>query len=194
MVLLLAVHAAFGKDLGTAGAVYPIAEPDALQELKSRAARVNWKKVLDRDKLSRKVRNFKPGDLKALPPARRDRSFLADMTYTLDVDIPDGKGGILYPKGYTFNPLDYVRMRRIIVVINGNDRRQVEWFRKSPWSRDINAMLLLTDGGYQALGERLRRPVFYANRLIVERLQLKAVPSVAMQKGRFMEVREYGVR
>jgi len=194
MALLLAGQTASGKDLGTVGTVYPIAEPDALKELKSRAARVDWNKVFDREKVRRKVTNFKPRDLKKLPAAHRDRSFLADLTYTLDMDIPDGKGGILYPKGYTFNPLDYVRMRRTIVVINGNDRRQVEWFRKSPWFKDINAMLLLTDGGYHALGESLRRPVFYASRLIVERLQLKAVPSVAAQKGRFMEVREYHVR
>ncbi len=176
------------------GAVYPIAEPDAVKELKHRASWVDWGKVLNREKLSRRIASYKPKDLKALPTARRDRTFLADLSYTLDVDIPDGKGGILYPKGYTFNPLDYVQMRRTIVVINGNDRRQVEWFRKSPWSGDINTMLLLTDGGYQALGEKLRRPVFYANKLIVDRLQLKAVPSVAVQKGRLMEVREYGVR
>jgi len=26
------------------------------------------------------------------------------MTYTTEIDVPDGKGGVLYPKGYTFNP------------------------------------------------------------------------------------------
>jgi conjugal transfer pilus assembly protein TraW len=179
------------RDLGRVGAVYPIAEPDSLAEIREKAAKVDWKKVFDKEKLTRKVRNFKPKDLKRLPAARRDRAFLSDLTYTLDVDIPDGKGGILYPKGYTFNPLDYLRFRRTIVVINGNDCRQVEWFRKSPWNKDTNVMLLLTDGGYFELGKRLRRPVFYASALIVDRLGLKAVPSVVRQQGRFMEVREY---
>lgn len=173
--------------------VYPIAEPDSLAEIREKAAKVEWKKVFDKEKLTRKVRNFRPKELKRLPAARRDRAFLSDLSYTLDVDIPDGKGGILYPKGYTFNPLDYLRFRRTIVVINGEDRRQVEWFRKSPWNRDMNVMLLLTDGGYFELGKRLRRPVFYANTLIAERLGLKAVPSVVRQNGRFMEVREYAV-
>jgi len=184
----------WAKDLGTFGAVYPIAEPDSLAELKEKAAKVDWKKVFDKDKLTRKVRNFKPKDLKALPVAQRDRAFLSDLSYTLDVDIPDGKGEILYPKGYTFNPLDYIRFQRTIVVINGKDRRQVEWFRKSSWFKDMNAMLLLTDGSYFPLGDRLRRPVFYANSLIVGRLGLKAVPSVARQQGRYLEVREYAVR
>jgi len=182
------------KDLGTFGAVYPIAEPDSLTELRAKAAKVDWKRYLDREKLSRKVRNFKPSDLKRLPAAAGDRAFLSDLSYTLEKDIPDGKGGILYPKGYTFNPLDYLQMRRTIVVINGKDRRQVAWFRKSPWFKDMNVMLLLTDGNYFSLGDRLKRPVFYANSLIVDRLGLKAVPSVARQQGRYMEVREYAVR
>jgi len=195
LVLSLApLSQGWAKDLGTFGAVYPIVEPDSLAELKEKAAKVDWKRHLDREKLTRKVRNFKPSDLKRLPAAARDRAFLSDLSYSLDVDIPDGKGGILYPKGYTFNPLDYIRFQRTVVVINGKDRRQVEWFRKSPWFKDVNAMLLLTDGGYFSLGDRLRRPVFYANSLIVGRLGLKAVPSVARQKGRYLEVREYAVR
>jgi conjugal transfer pilus assembly protein TraW len=195
LVLTLApLSQGWAKDLGTFGAVYPIAEPDSLAELKEKAAKVDWKRHLDREKLTRKVRNYKPSDLKRLPATARDRAFLSDLSYTLDVDIPDGKRGILYPKGYTFNPLDYIQMRRTIVVIDGKDRRQVEWFRKSPWFKDLNAMLLLTDGRYFPLGDRLRRPVFYANALIVERLGLRAVPSVARQKGRYMEVREYAVQ
>jgi len=183
-----------GRDLGRYGAVYPIVEPDALAEMKRKAARVDWGKYLDREKMARKIREYKPKDLAKLPAARRERAFLADMSYTLDMDIPDGKGGILYPKGYTFNPLDYVNLERTLVIINGNDKRQVEWFRKSPWNKDMNAMLLLTDGSYYTLGERLKRPVFYADRLLVTRLKLQAVPSVAVQKGRFIEVREYEVR
>ncbi len=193
LIAVLLATAAQARDLGTTGHVYPVAEPDSLRELKTRAAAVDWQKVFDREKLSRRVRNFRPKDLKRLPAAKKDRSFLADLSYTLDMDIPDGKGGILYPRGYTFNPLDYVRFRRTIVVMNGNDRRQVEWFRRSPWHRDINVMLLLTDGSYFRLGESLGRPVFYANARIVDRLKLKAVPSVATQQGRYMEVREYAV-
>ena len=193
IILLTSVTDSRAKDLGTFGATYMISEPDSLAELREKAAKVDWKKVFDREKLTRKVRNFRPKELKRLPAARRDRAFLSDLSYTLDVDIPDGKGGVLYPKGYTFNPLDYLRFRRTIVVIDGNNRRQVEWFRKSNWFKDVNAMLLLTDGGYFELGKRLRRPVFYANSLIVDRLGLKAVPSVVRQNGRFMEVREYAV-
>ena len=55
-------------------------------------------------------------------------------------------------------------------------------------------MLLLTEGSYFKLGESLKRPLFYADRLMATKLGLKAVPSVAMRKGRMMEVREYAVQ
>lgn len=194
LFLLMIFVPALAKDLGRFGAIYPIVEPDALEEIRVKAAQVDWKKVFNRERMTRKVREYRPDDLVKLPAARHARTFLADMSHTLDMDIPDGKGGILYPKGYTFNPLDYVNLTRTLVIINGNDRRQVEWFRNSPWNKDLNAMLLLTDGSYFKLGERLKRPVFYADRLLVTKLGLKAVPSVAVQKGRMMEVREYAVQ
>ena len=193
IALVMVSEQAPARDLGRYGAVYPIVEPDALAEMRSKAAGVDWRKYLNREKMARKIREYKPKELIRLPAAGHSRTFLADMSYTLDMDIPDGKGGILYPKGYTFNPLDYVRLERTLVIINGSDKRQVEWFRKSPWNKDLNAMLLLTDGSYYTLGERLKRPLFYADRLLVTRLKLQAVPSVAVQKGRFIEVREYEV-
>ena len=38
--------------------------------------------------------NIVPENLVKLPAAKENRAFLVDMTYTLDVDLPDGKGGI----------------------------------------------------------------------------------------------------
>jgi len=193
-LLLLFSTSVPAKDLGRYGTLYPIAEPDALTEMKAKAARVDWGKYLNKDRMARKIRDYKPKELVKLPAARNGRTFLVDMSYTLDTDIPDGKGGIIYRKGYTFNPLDYVKLDRTLVIINGSDKRQVEWFRRSVWNKDINAMLLLTDGSYSTLGERLKRPVFYADRLLVTRLKLQVVPSVAVQKGRMMEVTEHEVR
>jgi conjugal transfer pilus assembly protein TraW len=40
------------------------------------------------------------------------------------------------------------------------------------------------------VSKRISRPLFYADRKIIDRLKLKAVPSVIRQKGRLMEVLE----
>lgn len=192
-LLLLIYGSAPAKDLGVVGATYPIAEPDALAEIEERAAKTDWSKFINKDKIEKTIKNFKPPGLVKLPRAAQTRTYHVDMTYTLDYDIPDGRGGIIYPKGYTFNPLDYVQYKKTIIVIDGSDPAQVDWFERSQWARDINSILILTDGSYYELSRRLRRQVYYAVHDIPKKFQLQAVPAVIRQSSRVMEVTEIDV-
>ncbi len=191
-VLFIAVLAA-AKELGSVGATYPIIEKDALTEIEDRAKEVDWSRIMDRKKMEAKIRDYRPEGMTNLPAAKKDRTFHVNMSYTLDFDIPDGKGGILYPRGYSFNPLAYIFYPGVLVVIDGDDNRQVEWFRASPYAKDLRVRLLLSGGSYNEIMDRLKRPVFYANGGIVKRLQLAVVPAVVFQKGTVMEVREYAI-
>ncbi len=112
------------------------------------------------------------------------------MTYTVASDIPDGKGGVLYPKGYTFNPLDYLTLTSVVVVIDADDQRQVEWFKSSPHAGDYHTRLLLSGGNYYDLAKQLKRPAFYLMDDVAKRLHLAAVPSVVRQSGKKLEVTE----
>ena len=188
------INPSYAKDLGVVGATYGIAEKDALQEIEDRAREVDWSKHISKEKTAHSFKSYRPEGMAALPRARKDRSFTVDMTYTLPFDIPDGKGGILYPKGYTFNPLDYLGYRMTLVVIDGADKAQVEWFKRSPYFKEPTAKLLISGGSYLGLSESLKRPVYFADRRIVEKFKLAAVPSVISQQGRVMEVREIDVK
>jgi len=174
---------------GTFGKTYPITEPDALKEFQDRAAQVDWSKALNEKTYEKAIENYHP-DTVHLPRAEKEASRLVDMTYTLPYDIPDGKGGILYPRGYTFNPLDYIRFPQTIVVINGNDPDQIEWFEKSEYADDYNVMLLLSEGAYYHLEHKIGQPVYYASTDIIRRFQLQAVPAIVRQKGKYMEVKD----
>jgi conjugal transfer pilus assembly protein TraW len=179
-----------GKDLGSFGRTYPIAERDALREIEERASQVDWNKVLDR----KKVENYQgPPDKAALPRAQKDQVRLVDMTYTSEIDVPDGKGGILYPKGYTFNPLDYITYPKTIVVLNGKDRQQLSWFKDSEYNGRVDVTLLITEGMSAVVTKKVNRTVSYANISVINRFQLKVVPCVIKQKGRYMEVTEVAV-
>jgi conjugal transfer pilus assembly protein TraW len=187
IALVLGVSSVQAKVIGTYGTTYRITERDALAEIEERARQVDWNKVLDK----RKVENYQgPPDKMRLPRAKRNRSFPVDMTYTTDIDVPDGKGGILYPKGYTFNPLDYVTYPKTLVVIDGTDPEQVKWFAASEYDKRLDVTLLLSEGNFGTVSKRISRPLFYADSKMIERLKLKAVPSVIKQKGRLMEVIE----
>lgn len=181
------------KDLGEFGITYPIAERDALEEIQEKVKKVDWSRFFNKEKISNLVRRYKPRSLPQLPVAREDKVFTVDLTFRLEFDIPDGKGGILYPEGYTFNPLDYVVLPNTLVFINGADEEQLKWFRDSEYYKDPKVMLLITDGSYYKVSQKLHRAVFYADRTIIERLKINAQPSVLRQKGRVMEVREYAI-
>ena len=177
--------------VGRAGATYPIAEKDALSELMQKIRQVDWKKQFSG--LKQSALSFEPPDLARLPRAKRDRTFSVDPTYTLPFNIPDGKGGILYPKGYTFNPLDYVGLPDVFVFFDGGDKKQVEWFMRSPYAKESNVMIFLAGGSYLQLAKKLHRPIFYTTDQIARRFKLKAVPSVLFQQGKFLEVKEFEI-
>ena len=184
---------ALAKDLGTYGATYPIMEGDAIAQLKKAIAKYDWEKFKNKQK--GKIKNYKPQDLVDLPTAREDKVFKVDMTGTIKEDIVGKDGEVIYPKGYRYNPMEYVFMRRIIVFINGKDEKQIEWYKQSPYPTDMRTMLLITDGSYLNVRKKLNAlAVYYANKEIIERMGIKAVPSVAVQKGTELEVREYALK
>jgi len=174
--------------LGKFGAAYPVIEPNALKEIEDRAAQADWS-VLNERHYEKAVKDYRP-DVENLPKAKDNRIRQVDMTYVVPADIPDGKGGILFPKGYKYNPLDYVNFTQTLVVINGDDPDQVKWFEQSGYAETFGVMLLLSEGAYSGLAKKLGQPVFYASTDIIRRFQLQAVPSIIRQNGKYMEVRE----
>jgi len=189
IVLLIAVtpaRAAVVHDLGIVGKTYPVQEPDIVAEIRQKAA-----KIKDNTLLLHQIKTYQPASLHTLPRAAAGRTFLVDMSYTLDRDLVDADGRIIYPRGYTFNPLDYISFSGGLVVIDGQDASQVKWFRASPYFENHRARLLLSDGHATELIETLQRPVFYLTDDIAGRLKLQAVPSVVIQKEGKLLVREF---
>ncbi|MGB3209299.1 MAG: hypothetical protein WBB19_01195 [Desulforhopalus sp.] len=174
-------------NLGTVGETYPVVEADVVAELRKEAAKHDATDKLPR---SLHMQSYQPPNLHVLPTARAQRSFLVDMNYTLDQDLIDGEGKILYPKGYNFNPLDYISFPGGLVVIDGDDPLQIDWFMKTPYADNHQARLLLSNGLAFELTRQLKRPVFYLTKDIADRLRLTAVPSVIVQKENKLQVQE----
>lgn len=173
-----------GYYLGRYGNVYDISEPDMLSEIQRKV------KPLNIDELRNSSSTFQPKNIVHLPRATRDNVFSVNMSYAIDHDITDGKGNLLYAKGFMYNPLKYVNYTGGIIAIDGTDPVQVEWFKKSKYFSNLRANLLLTDGIANQLGTELNRPVFYLTEDINKRLQFRSVPSIAVSNGDVMDVRE----
>ena len=182
--------------LGTFGNTYPIREPDALSELQDKIRNVDTEKL--RKDLETKFRNYKPSDWRSLPPATKTYSYYVDMTYTLDTDIPEvnDRGeitGILYPKGYRFNPLEYMPADPPpLVIFSGENKKEREWV-KYYYKNRFGVMLLITKGDFAKLSEEMGQPVYYLKDAIAEKLNLRNTVSVVSREKHKMRVDVYAV-
>lgn len=184
----------FAKVVGVSGNVYQIAEPDSLKELEDKAASMDLNESIIKEETTRKIEQYRPFNAVSLPPAKEDRTSLVDMTYMLEFDIPDGRGGILYPKGFAFNPLEYVPFTRTIVILNGETENEVDWFTASEYYKRTDVMLLVTDGAWKDLMYRFKRSVFYLTEPVATRFRISSTPSVITKKdNKYMEVKEIHV-
>ena len=166
------------------GPTSAVVETDLGEELRQRAVSV------DVEQLRNAQARYQPANLHALPRATKDTTTMVDLTHTLERDLVDAQGTILYPAGFTFNPLRYVSLSGALVVIDGSDPEQVAWFKGSPYGANRRALLLLSGGLAAALRDELQRPVAYLTEDIAQRLQLRAVPSVVMEQDQHLTVRE----
>ncbi|WP_319548526.1 hypothetical protein [Desulfogranum marinum] len=189
--LAASVEAQAITELEPAGPVYVIVEPDIRNEIKQEVAQ-RWKQ--QKDKYQEKIHNYQPKKLQRLPRAESDRSFTVDMTYTQDRDLTDRDGKVLYPKGYRFNPLDYMSLTIGLVVIDGSDPDQIKWFKESPYSSNHRIKVLLSGGYAQSLVSDLKRAVYYLDKEVADRFQLAAVPCVVVQREKHIQVTEFVIR
>jgi len=176
------------------GNTHEFAEKDMLQAIQEHIEE-NKDQIMQRaeeekNKAKENVKNYQPKGLVALKPAMKDRVFYPNMSYVLDKDIVDANGKIIYQKGFTFKPLEYTKLSYGIVVINGKNPKELEWFKNSKYANTIAYRLLITDGSYYDLIKELNQQVFYCLPQITQRFKLQHTPSIVIQKGNKMEVSE----
>jgi len=166
------------------GPTSAVIETDLVDELRQRAVSV------DVEQLRSAQVHYQPANLHDLPRATKDTTTMVDLTHTLEEDLVDAQGTILYPRGFTFNPLRYISLTGALVVIDGSDPEQVAWFKGSSYGSNRRALLLLSGGLAAPLRDELRRPVAYLTEDIARRLQVRAVPSIVVERDNQLEIRE----
>lgn len=171
----------------TIGRTWPIAEPDALSEIEAKVATLP----------SDMSKAFGPRDkwsaLKAAPlgvaGADRVRSVVPFYTLDFDITLPDGK--TLYPKGFTFNPLTYVKLPQRLVVVHPRD---LGWALRNARTSDF--LLISALGGQNGdaidLSEKTGRPIYILEERVKQRLGLTVAPVIVEQSGTRLILTEYG--
>lgn len=167
------------------GRTWPIAEPDAMAEIEAAVAR-QPASIAPRFGPRSQWSALK-GAMLGLAEKSRIRNVVPFYTLEEEIRLPDGK--ILYPKGFTFNPLTYVSLPARLIIVHPRD---LGWALKTAALTD---WILLTGGGGAeddalSLGEKHSRALFILEERVKERLGLTVAPVIVRQTGQRLELTE----
>ena len=179
-----------GQDDGAViGPTYEVEEPDILALIEERAANIDWEAEVARIRdgvLTRRTTG------RALPHARRDASYLVDLTVVNNQDLAGPEGDVFAAAGQTVNPLDYMTMSRRYVFIDANSERHVH--QALDWKANYAPVTVITTTPIQdparrsEVMEQMGQQIFEINDLLIRRFQIREVPAIAYQEGRMLRV------
>ncbi|MES2260956.1 MAG: type-F conjugative transfer system protein TraW [Pseudomonadota bacterium] len=182
-------------DLGAIGPVYPIGEPHLLdfirQRLREKESNGELRKL---EELARK----RATETVSLPPpvagiraAEMARTFYFDPTYTLDRNIVDDKGTLLFAAGTSKNPLEIVPLSKHLLFFDARDRQQVARARALITYYQGRVKPILVGGSYLDLMRSWRTPVYYDQQgILTRRLGITRVPAIVSQEGMRLRIDE----
>ena len=156
--------------------VYEIAEPDLLEEIEAgiEVFRKNMEKI--RKEFKNRIENF-TGEV--LPFAEKDRKYSVDPSYCLEKDIyyrEEGEWKILYPKGYCFNPIDYLPYTPPpMVVFNPCRKEEREYVEKQYRNREV---IFVSTGCPIKRVRKLGLKTYFLTKEIKDRFRLKETISI----------------
>lgn len=191
--LLCATAPAAAKDYGQQGTVFPIVEPDLLEQIRAKLQRLEASGETARLNADLKKRTIarvdRPEPVAGLGTASSARQWTFDPTITVEADISDDKGRLIIAAGTRVNPLDTVGLLQKLIFIDGDDAAQLAWAIKN--YRQADAKLILVRGApLDLMRTRQRRFYFDQGGTLVKRFGIRAVPAIVEQQGRILRLRE----
>ena len=177
------------KDYGKHGDTYEITEEDFITFLTHRA-----KSPQVQNKIQKAFRKSMENMYRLtrydgrFQKATKDHIYRIDPTVTLNDDLIDHEGNVIFSKGSKFNPADYMTMTGKYIVIDGKDDKQVRLALTGNYRK-----IILTSGDVMALSSEHKTTFYFINDILIERFQLTHVPAILEQEGRYLRVTEKAV-
>lgn len=198
LLLQLAMPPVAAQSAGVLGPTYEIAEPHLLQFIEQRLRLQEASGELRQLQDEARKRGIdavrQPEPVAGLATTQVQRSFYFDPTYTLDRNLQDGQGRLMFAAGTRANPLDIVSLPRRLLFFDARDPRQVAQAHRLIAQFDGRVKPVLTGGSYLALMQAWQLPVYYDQLgLLTKRLGIRQVPALVSQEGRRLRIDELEV-
>ncbi len=125
----LAVSGAHAVDLGTIGPTYGIAEPHLLADIERRLREKErsgeLQRLIDEARTRGAQAVRQPAPVDGLRATEIARTFYVDPSFTLDRNIVDAQGRLLFTAGTRKSPLEVVSLTRRLLFFDARDPKQV---------------------------------------------------------------------
>lgn len=152
------------KDLGTIGHLFPIAEPDLLTFIGQRLKGMENSGEMDRLQREAEARvkahAVRPAPVAGLTPARTNRAFLYNPTFTVRETIRDMRGNVIARAGDKVNPLDRVAFSETLYFVDGDNPQQMAWLKLQITGQQ-NFKVILVKGNVHDSSIALDEPVYF---------------------------------
>lgn len=115
------IEAGKSGDLGQQGEVYPVSEPDLIEEMKTRFLAIDW----DKKKQEALDRFWKLREFVYLPTVGNDAVREVDPSFVLANDLKDAADRVLVAAGTHVNPLERRLFTMAVVVFNPTRKNEL---------------------------------------------------------------------
>ena len=195
VTLLVIATGVYATDLGVIGPTYEISEPHLLKMIEQRLRekeRTGELKRLEEEAKARGVETVtSPMPVAGIRTTLTARTFYVDPSFTLDRNILDAQGRLLFPAGTRKNPLEIVSLSRHLLFFDARDRRQISRARELMAAYQGRVKPILTGGSYLDLMKSWRIPVYYDQQgLLTRRFGITQVPALVSQEGQRLRIDE----
>ena len=193
--LLLIFGCAMANDLGIVGPTYEIVERDLIEVMKDKFRRMEKSGELARLQESYKQRVIetveKPRPVRGVSTTETARTFYVDPTWTLDRNVVDEQGKLLFPAGTKVNPLDYAPLTQYLLFFDQREKAQVAFARRFIEQSKARVKPILVGGEPLKLMRQWKREVFYDQGGVLSRkFLLKHSPAIVSQEGKRLRIDE----
>ncbi|MCB1107315.1 MAG: conjugal transfer protein TraW [Chlamydiia bacterium] len=182
------------KDFGIQGQTFPIEEQNLKKVLQEKGkhlsqegmekhAKLLGEKIQEKETLFKKVSWVKE--------ATHYSSFFYDPSTSLEEDVLDAEGKVLFSKGTKINPLDHVTLDSGLLFFDGSNPKHIQWAE----SQTGEFKWILTNGNPLKLQEEKERPVFFdQGGFYSKKFRIKKIPCRIIQKGKALLVEEIPIK
>lgn len=194
-LLSLTTITSHAMDLGEMGPVYRIKETNLLHffyeklQYLSKTGKVSELQQKFAKRIEHNITT--PAGIN-LPKALKNSTRLFNPSITLPKDIKNEQGIIIAKSGMMINPLNYIKLSKELVFINGDNANEIS-FAEQKLNENLNNKIILVNGNIKQVNLKLKSiaPVYFdQNARLINSFNITATPSVIKQVANRLQITE----